>query len=144
MAQINPPSGAGQSGSISPEETLRQLDQEGARAVLAGDWATLDGLYAPDHLLHFAPGKIVRTRDQVLDDVRAHRVIYSSFSRATEHVSLHGHVGVTIGSEIAIPQGNHPAHRDAGKAVHRRYTHIWRRDGDRWRLLVRHVNVVES
>jgi len=144
MAQRRAPSGAGRSGSISPEDTLRQLDQEGARAVLAGDGAALDSLYAPDHLLHFAPGKIVRTRDQVLDDVRAHGVIYSEFSRTTEHVSLHGHVGVTIGSEIAIPESNHPAHRDAGKSVHRRYTHIWQKDGDRWRLLVRHVNVVES
>jgi len=142
MAQQAPLGGTDRSRSVSPEDTLRQLDQDGARAVLVGDGAALDSLYAPDHLLHFAPGKIVRTRDQVLDDIRAHGAIYSSFSRTTEHVSLHGHIGVTIGSEIAIPQRNHPAHHNAGEAVHRRYTHIWQKDGDRWRLLVRHVNVV--
>ena len=129
---------------MSLEEALRQLDQEGARAVLTGDVETLENLYAPDHLLHFAPAKVVRTRDQILKDVRAKCVIYSAFSRTTEHVSLHGEVAVTIGGEIAVPLGNHPAHRTAGQAVHRRYTHVWRRDGSRWRLLVRHVNVLES
>jgi ketosteroid isomerase-like protein len=127
-------------GATSGEDALRQLDQLGARAVLEADVETLGRLYAPDHLLHFAPAGVVRTRQQVLDDVRDKRVLYTSFSRVTEHASLHGDVGVTIGSEVAVPRAGHPAHPEA-KRVDRRYTHIWRNDEGRWRLLVRHVNV---
>jgi ketosteroid isomerase-like protein len=131
--------------TASSEDLLRQLDQAGARAVLEADAETLGRLYSPDHLLHFAPAKLVRTRQQVLDDVREKRIPYTSFSRITEHVSVHGEVGVTIGSEVAVPKGEHPAHPGAlNHALERRYTHIWRNDGSAWRLLVRHVSLVDS
>ena len=127
-------------GVMSPEDTLRELDQVGARAVLEADAETLGRLYAPDHLLHFAPAGVIRAREEVLDDVREKRILYTSFSRVTEHASLHGDLGVTIGSEIAVPKNEHPAHHGA-KHLERRYTHIWRNDGSSWRLLVRHVSV---
>jgi ketosteroid isomerase-like protein len=77
----------------------------------------------------------------VLADVIAHGVAYSSFSRTTEHASVHGEVGITIGSEVVLALPNHPSHRDVGKAVHRRYTHVWRKQDGRWQLLLRHVSV---
>jgi ketosteroid isomerase-like protein len=130
----------------SCEDLLRKLDQVGARAVLEADAETLGRLYSPDHLLHFAPARAVRTREQVLDDVREARIPYASFSRVTEHVSVHGEVGVTIGSEVAVIKGEDPAHHGAkpNQVLERRYTHIWRNDGSAWRLLVRHVSLVDS
>jgi ketosteroid isomerase-like protein len=29
----------------------------------------------------------------------------------------------------------------AGRTVHRSYTHVWRREGETWRLLARHANI---
>lgn len=90
------------SGTATPEDTLRALDQLGAPAVFEADAATLANLYAADRLLHFAPAGTVRTRQAVLDDVREKRTLFTSFTRVTEHASLHGDVGVTIGSEVAV------------------------------------------
>lgn len=122
----------------SPVDELRRLDQEGAAAVLASDAATLDRLYAAQHLLHYAPAKLVRSREQVLDDVRQQRFRYSSFSRVVEHVSHHGEIGITIGVERAVTE-SHPIH-GGGRALERRYTHVWCIEDGRWRLLVRHAS----
>jgi ketosteroid isomerase-like protein len=126
---------------ISIEDALRELDRQDAQAVLAEDVTALDAIYSPDHLLHFAPARLVRTKHEILEDIRVPRFHYSSYSRTTEHVALYGDIAVTIGREVVAPHGKHP---NAGQTLDRRYTHIWRNEAGLWRLLVRHVNVVAS
>ena len=123
---------------MSEEDQIRALDQRGARAVLALDEAALDDLYSPHHLRH-APNNAVMTKDDVHRAVRTARFSYSSFSRTTEHVAVHGDIAVTMGGEVVVPQGHHPK---AGQVVNRRYTHVWRNEDGRWRLLIRHANEV--
>jgi hypothetical protein len=38
-------------------------------------------------------------KQEVLESVRASRFRYSSFSRTTEHVAIHGDIAVTFGGE---------------------------------------------
>jgi uncharacterized protein (TIGR02246 family) len=124
---------------MSEEDQIRALDQSGARAVLAADAAALDDLYSPDHLLHAPPNNAVMTKSDVLNAVRAARFGYDSFDRTTEHVTVHGDIAVSMGGEIVMPHGRHPK---AGQVVNRRYTHVWRNEDGRWRLLIRHANEV--
>lgn len=127
--------------TLPPEETLRALDQLGAKAVLENDAAALAQVYADCLVLHFAPAKVVRTGEQVLNDMRAHSLLYDSFVRTTEFVSIQGDIGITIGSEAAVPTASHPAHTSG--PIQRRYSHVWRRANDEWKLFFRHVNMAE-
>jgi ketosteroid isomerase-like protein len=47
---------------------------------------------------------------------------------------------VTVGLETVVPaQG-----AQAGQTVQRRITHVWTRDGNDWRLMLRHATVVAA
>jgi ketosteroid isomerase-like protein len=116
---------------------LEALDAAGARAALALDAAAMEALYSPDALLHFAPARRLMTTEDMLDEMRAPRFRYLSFERTTEHVAVRGDIAVTVGRETVAPEGDHP---QTGSTLRRRYTHVWRREDGRWRLLVRHVN----
>ena len=124
----------------SPGETIRELDQRGAAAVLALDFNELDRIYAAGFLLH-APNNTIMTRQEVLDAMRNPRFSYTSFERNVKHVFVDGEIAVSLGGEIMTPVGDHPG---ADREIHRRYTHVWRREGGSWKLLVRHTNVVRA
>lgn len=127
--------------TLSPEETLKALDQRGAKAVLENDAPALARIYADHLVLHFAPAKLVRTGEQVLSDMRTNPTLYDSFVRTTEFVSIQGDIGITIGREAAVPTATHPAHTSG--PIQRRYSHVWRKEKDDWKLLFRHVSMAE-
>lgn len=127
--------------TVSAEQTLKALDQLGAKAVLENDAATMARVYADQLVLHFAPAKLIRTREQVLNDMRTKPALYHNFVRTTEFVSVQGDVAITIGSESASPTTAHPAHTSG--SIQRRYSHVWRWENDEWKLLLRHVSIAD-
>lgn len=120
------------------EEWIRELDQLDAQAVLSNDTQAIDSLLSPDVLIHFAPAKRIRRKREILEDPLP-GFHYTSFSRTTEEVAVLGDLAITMGGETMVPQGNHP---NAGQTLERRFTHVWRNEAGRWRLLVRHASVV--
>ena len=108
--------------------------------MLAGDVAGLDRLWAADLLIN-APDNIIKTKDEVIQAVRASHIRYTSFKRTVERVAFHGDIAVTMGSEVVVPAGDGA---DGGKEIHRRYTNVWRNAGGDWRLIARHAHVVPA
>jgi ketosteroid isomerase-like protein len=61
-----------------------------------------------------------------------------------------GHVSSTIEHELVRRDGDFVVvmgadavrNTDAEPMLRRRFTNVWRREGDRWRLYVRHANIV--
>ena len=119
-------------------QRLETLDEEAARAMLAGNVADLDKLWSPNLLVN-APDNTLKTKDQVLQAVRTSRISYTSFTRRVEHVAVYGDMAITMGSEVVVPAGDRP---DAGQEIHRRYTNVWRDEGGRWKLPARHAHIV--
>jgi ketosteroid isomerase-like protein len=128
------------------EARLLELDQVGApegSAAVAPDVEAMDALYSADFVLH-APNGTVMERQTVLEaarrGARRESFWYDAYARTTEYVRALGDVAITMGSETVVP-GAGP---DAGKTVHRRFTHLYRKENDAWKLLVRHANPTRS
>ena len=60
---------------------------------------------------------------------------FSSFERTIKFMRI------TEDFDTLKPIGNPPL---AGQTVRRRFTHIWKKEGDAWRLWARHANVIPA
>lgn len=131
-------SAIGQDNDI--EAIIRQLDQKNASVVANGDTGALMNLLAPAFTINRTTGIIVSGRDKTLALMRQGIVSYDSFSVKTEFVLVQNpSLAVRMGSEVVISGGN----RDLkGQLVQRRFTHVWIKEKDTWRLLARHANNV--
>ena len=125
-------------------ETTEQLvsspEQSEARAMLSGDVETLSRLWA-EQLIVNNPANMVVSCVQVLELVEAKRIAYVSFQRATEAISVVGDTAITMGHEVVVPAPGTPF---AGESLTRRYTNIWMRMDNAWKLVGRQATVVST
>jgi len=123
---------AKQKGAI--EQEIRKLDLAHADAILRGDLAALDKLWTTDFKVNNPFNEVDKA-----DRIRTGAVTYSSFIREPESILVHGDTVIVMGREIVVPKGNSP---DAGKTINRRYTNIWMKRKEKWRLIARHASVI--
>ena len=100
-----------------------------------------------DQLVVNAPNnQVVIGKRAVLDDfVRTGIINFSSFERKIEFIRIDGDFATTMGLETVQAITDSPANGlKAGQSIRRRFTNIWKRDGDTWRLFIRHANVIPS
>lgn len=116
------------------EAEIRKLEEMEVKAVLAKDSATLlklwDAAYvvnAPDNTINFA-GKTTLDRPVM-------RAARSSFTRNVEEVIIRESVVITMGSEIVTPAAGQ-------QTIKRRYTNVWMKTGNTWKLIARHANII--
>ena len=128
---------AKQEGEV--EQTIRRLELAESDAVLRGDVAALEKLWAEDFTVNNPQNRISRGRKEVLDRVRSGLLGYSSFVREIESVGFHGDTVIVMGLEVLTPTGNDPR---AGQTLRRRYTNIWMKRKGNWLLTARHANVI--
>ena len=128
--------GAGTRDAI--EQEIRRLDAQEADAVLRGDFALIDELWADDFIVNNPSNKVGLGR---AGPVRKGVVAYSSFERVPEVVSLRGDVVFVMGHEVVVPKA--PADK-AGQTLRRRYTNVWIRTDRGWKLAARHANVISA
>jgi ketosteroid isomerase-like protein len=123
----------------SDEEIIRALDDEERLAVLNRDIPALERLWSESFTVNTPANRVNAGRQAVIDGgIHSGVIDYSSFERTIEHLRIDGDIAVVMGAETIIPADGSPA---AGRTVHRRYTHVWRREGETWRLLARHANI---
>lgn len=126
----------GVDSSAAIEREVRRLDAQEADAVLRGDYALIDELWAGDFIVNNPFNSVGFGR---AGRVRSGVVTYSAFERVPEFVGLRGDVAIVMGHEVVVPIA--PS-ADAGRTLHRRYTNIWMRTVKGWQLAARHANVV--
>ncbi|HEU4746933.1 MAG TPA: nuclear transport factor 2 family protein [Gemmatimonadaceae bacterium] len=121
------------------EATVRALDDQERLAALNQDYAALERLWS-EHIIVNAPlNQILPNRSALLDYFRKGMTTRSSFERSIEQVRVDGDIAIIMGAETIKPIGNAPR---AGQTVQRRFTNIWKKEGDTWRLWARHANNV--
>lgn len=118
------------------EIEVRTLDSLHAAAVLSGDLREMDKYWTEDFMVTNPFNEIDRA-----NRIRNGSVTYASFQRICQAVQIHGTTAILMGKEIVVPKGKSP---DAGKTINRRYTNIWMKVNDRWRLVARHASVICS
>jgi ketosteroid isomerase-like protein len=134
-----------QSG-ISGEATVRALDNQERIAALKRDIPALERLWSEQITINAPNNRVVVGRRSNLDTfVRSGIINFSSFERAIEFIRIDGDFAVIMGLETVTPISDAPsAGLVAGQSVKRRFTNIWRKEGDAWRLYWRHANVIAS
>jgi ketosteroid isomerase-like protein len=90
--------------------------------------------------------QVVVGRQRNLDPfMRSGIINFSAFERAIEFARVDGDFAVIMGLETVTPKADAPSvGLVAGRPVKRRFTNIWKKEGDTWRLYWRHANVIPS
>ena len=71
--------------------------------------------------------------------VMSGRISYASFTGELEQILINGDIVITMGHETVVPLPGSP---NAGQTIERRYTHVWKKQGESWVLIARHANNV--
>jgi ketosteroid isomerase-like protein len=121
------------------EATVRALDNQERLAALNQDFAALERLWSEHFIVNAPSNQILPNRSAVLDWFRKGMTTRSSYERSIEQVRVDGDIAIVMGAETLTPTANAP---HAGQTVRRRFTNIWKREGDVWRLWARHANVI--
>jgi len=127
------PSGGGP-GSPADEQALRQTNARYDRAIVAGDRAALEDILAADYVYVTAEGE-VRDRTATIAHLTSGRVRIAS--QGSEEVTLRwlGDHALLVGRFRArVTIGGREVPLDE------RYSSIWAREGERWRLRHEHAS----
>jgi ketosteroid isomerase-like protein len=130
----------------SVEEAVRAQDDRERVAALNRDLPALEALWSEQFTVNAPNNQVVVGRRQNLDTfVRGGVINFSSFERAIEFVRADGEFAAVMGLETVVPRADAPsAGLVAGQVIRRRFTNIWKKEGDTWRLYWRHANVIPS
>jgi len=129
---------AGGAAMSQAEAQIRELDQIQARAWAERDQSALERLWSPEFVLN-APSNQILTREGVFREMRTPRLSTPTpLERTTERVTPFGEIMISMGVEHFTPR-NGPA---AGIMRTQRYTNVWRREGESWRMIARHAHIL--
>jgi ketosteroid isomerase-like protein len=121
------------------EAVIRSLEKQVTASVLRRDTVALRSLWS-EHFMVNSPRNMVAPDRKTVFDLMDRGIIHYAFFKSTiEHLRVEGGLAVVMGSETVRPAGNAPL---AGQTVQRRFTHFWRKEGDRWLVLARHAHIV--
>jgi len=123
------------------EKTIRALEEQERLAVLNEDIAALERLWSEQFIVNNPQNEVSPDRGAVLDRVRRGLIRYSTFERRIEAIRFDRDIAIVMGSETVVPKA---AAAGSPPSVQRRFTNIWRKTGDTWRVVARHANVIAT
>jgi ketosteroid isomerase-like protein len=130
---------AAQSDNNALREEIRKLDLAHADAIFRGDAEALDSLMDDDITVNHPTNRIVKEKKELLGLIKQGVIRYTSFERFPETFLFFKDMVVVMGNETVVPAKGAP---NAGNTLQRRYTNIWMKRDEKWRLTVRHANNV--
>lgn len=125
--------------TIKLRDRIKILDMAHAAAIFKGDAVALDSLMDDNVTVNHPTNRIVKEKKELLELIRQGVIRYTSFERFPEKFLFFDNIVVVMGSEIVVPAKGAPG---AGMTIHRRYTNLWMKQNNQWRLTVRHANNV--
>jgi ketosteroid isomerase-like protein len=128
-------------GDSPAQAMIRALDDEERIAALNQDLPKLERLWSEHFIVNAPSNQILPNRSAVLDWFRKGMTTRSSYGRKIEQIRVDGDIAVVMGEEILTPTANAP---HAGQTVRRRFTNVWKKEGDTWRLWARHANWIPA
>jgi ketosteroid isomerase-like protein len=126
------------------EQRVRALDDQERIAARSRDIPALERLWSEQFTVNAPNNQVVAGREAVLRTfVRSGIIDFARFDRQIELIRVDGTYVTIMGLEIIEPRSDAPsASLSAGRLVRRRFTNIWRKEADTWRLFIRHANVI--
>jgi len=124
--------------SSSPEDEIRRLEQLEVRAIMERDTKTLRTLWDAAYVVNNPDNKVVEAKPDPTDRPVLQKA-RTSMTRTPEKITFRGDFAFAMGRETIVPGEGQPR---AGQTVNRRYTNIWMKQSDGWKLVARHANVI--
>jgi ketosteroid isomerase-like protein len=120
------------------QQAIRDVEQREVEALLKADTLTLfEQIWSPSLIVN-NPANIVVDRQQIAALMKAGKIDYAAFERIIEKISIIGNTAIVMGREELKPEG---VTDHAGKVVIRRFTNIWMKHKDNWRLVGRQATI---
>ncbi len=126
------------SAQQSHEAVIRRLENAEREAILKGDTTMLYQLMSSKIVVQNPENTIVGFR-QIISRVKTGKINYASFERSIEKITFIGNTSIVMGKEVLVPQGSS---QNAGKTITRRFTNIWMKEKDAWKLVARQATIV--
>jgi ketosteroid isomerase-like protein len=113
------------------EDELNRLEEARYAALIGADWQAFDALLADDFIYNTAGGAFL-SKSGLIEYLKSGVAVVKKAVRENAVVRDYGDIALVAGV----------AHVDAimkgeDKTLHSRYLHVWRRQGDTWRLVAR-------
>lgn len=121
-------------------DQIRELEKNETIAFLANDYRALDQLWHPRFTVNTPLNRILKTAD-IQGAMQAGLIKYALLERNIEEIMVHDQVVITLGNEVTLPIEGAPM---AGQQVTRRFTNIWVKENDQWRMFSRHASNVHD
>ncbi len=126
------------SAQQSDELVIRRLENEERKAILNRDTTRLYQLMSLKIVVQNPENAIVGFR-QIIDRVKTGKINYASFERHIEKVTFFKSTSIVMGTEVIKPQGST---KNAGKTITRRFTNIWMKEKNAWKLTARQATII--
>ena len=126
------------SAQQSDESTIRKLEEAEKHAIQKRDTAKLSNLMSRKIVVQNPENVVVGFR-QIMNRIRDGRIDYSSFQRTIENIAFVNNIAIVMGQETLVPKG---ATKNAGSTVTRRFTNIWTKENDVWKLTARQATII--
>ena len=123
------------------ETEIRNLEKLEGESFVKKDTATLFNLFSPQLVVN-TPLNRVATLEDIKRLLRIGKIDLTSSGKNIEKITFINNMAIVMGQDVITPQG---AMAGAGKTVTRRYTDVWIKDENSWRLTVRQAtNILVS
>ncbi len=126
------------SAQQTDEATIRRLENAEREAILKRDTTMLSELMSTQIIVQNPENAIVGFKN-IMSRVKEGKINYSRFERRIENIAFVGDIAIVMGLEILIPQG---VTQNAEKTVKRRFTNIWIKEKDIWKLTSRQATII--
>ena len=123
----------------NPAETeIRRLDSAQKEAYFKQDTSNFLKYFSPDVVVH-GPSNKIETLEELLVRIRKGGSNREYYDRVVEKISFFDNIAVVMGNETTKPTG---IAANAGKTVKRRFTNIWMKKENGWRLVARQSTII--
>jgi ketosteroid isomerase-like protein len=120
------------------EAEIRNVESLQTQAILKNDTTALYKLWSPDIVVNNPYNNVV-TLDQIKKIFRSGKVgNTSSLDVSIEKITFAQDVAIVMGKETLTPQGSADY---SGKTIIRRFTNIWMKEGEEWKLTARQATL---
>jgi len=78
---------------------------------------------------------------QIMDRIKYGKINYSAFERKIDTIAFINGIAVVMGLETFVPQA---VTQNPGKIIKRRFTNIWTKENEIWKLTARQATIIPS